>query len=352
MELTAAALANLLNGIVEGDPHVAVTTLSKIEEATRGSLTFLANPKYEPYLYHTQASVVIISKKLELEKPVKNTLIRVDDPYSAFSVLLDKFNGSKLDKHGIEQPSYISETAEVGANAYIGAFSYVGKSVKIGNNVKIFPQVFIGDNCKIGDNTVLYSGVKVYTDCQIGNDVTVHAGTVIGSDGFGFAPQQDGSYQKVSQIGNVIVEDDVEIGANVCIDRATMGSTIIRKGVKLDNMIQVAHNVEIGANTVIASQTGISGSTKIGESSVIGGQVGIVGHVTIAKGTQINAKSGISKSISEENRQWNGSPVLPFRESLRVWAVYKRLPELESKLEELEKKLKPRGPRGEKGKEG
>ncbi|HYH57520.1 MAG TPA: UDP-3-O-(3-hydroxymyristoyl)glucosamine N-acyltransferase [Anseongella sp.] len=339
MKFTAAELGRLLNGVVEGSPEAVVSSVSKIEDAEAGSLSFLANPKYAPHIYSTRASVVIVGRDLLLEKPVQSTLIRVDDPYSAFSVLLEMYNSSKLSKTGREEPCFVSPSALVGEGCYIGAFSYVGENVRLGRNVKVFPQVYIGDNCVIGDNTVLYSGVKIYSDCLLGKNVVIHSSTVIGSDGFGFAPQPDGSYSKVSQIGNVIIEDDVEVGSNNSIDRATMGSTIIGKGVKLDNLIQVAHNVEIGRNTVIASQTGISGSTKIGENSVIGGQVGIVGHISMARGTQINAKSGVSKSISEEGKQWNGSPALPFRESLRIQAVYRRLPELENKIEELERRL-------------
>lgn len=339
MKLTAAELGKLLNGIVEGNADAVVSTVSKIEDAEAGSLTFLANPKYAPFLYSTRASIVIVGTDLLLEKPVTSTLIRVKDPYSAFSVLLDMYNSIKLNKTGREDPSYISPSAEIGEDCYIGAFSYIGDNVKIGRNVKVFPQVYIGENCVVGDDSVLYPGVKIYSDCLVGQRVIIHSSTVIGSDGFGFAPQPDGSYSKVSQIGNVIIEDDVEIGSNNSIDRATMGSTVIGKGVKLDNLIQIAHNVEIGKNTVIASQTGISGSTKIGENSVIGGQVGIVGHISLAKGTQINAKSGISKSITEEKKQWNGSPALPFRESLRIQAVYRRLPDLENKIAELEKQL-------------
>ncbi|QEC51439.1 UDP-3-O-[3-hydroxymyristoyl] glucosamine N-acyltransferase [Anseongella ginsenosidimutans] len=347
MKFTAAELGKLLNGIVEGEPGAEVSAVSKIEDAQEGSLTFLANPKYAPFLYSTNASIVIVGLDLLLEKPVTSTLIRVKDPYSAFSVLLDLYNSSKLNKTGREEPNFISPSAEIGEECYIGAFSYIGHNVKLGKNVKVFPQVYLGDNCVVGDNSVLYAGVKIYSDCLIGSRVIVHSGTVIGSDGFGFAPQPDGSYSKVSQIGNVVIEDDVEIGSNNSIDRATMGSTIIGKGVKLDNLIQVAHNVEIGKNTVIASQTGISGSTKIGENSVIGGQVGIVGHISLAKGTQINAKSGISKSITEEGKQWNGSPALAFRESLRIQAVYRRLPELENKIALLEKQLLERGGSGE-----
>lgn len=340
MQFKAIEISVLLNGELEGNPDEIVYSLAKIEEGKKGSLSFLANPKYEPFLYTTEASVVIINKDLVLEKAVNSTLIRVENAYTAFSVLLEKYNTIKLNKYGIEDPSYISKSAKLGTDCYVGAFAYIGNNVNIGNNVKIYPQVYVGDNVTIADGTTLFAGVKVYSDCVIGQNVIIHSGSVIGSDGFGFAPQADGSYQKVAQIGNVIIEDDVEVGSNTSIDRATIGSTIIKKGVKLDNLIQIAHNVEVGNNTVIASQSGISGSTRIGENCVIGGQVGIVGHIQIAKGTQVNAKSGISKSITEENKAWNGAPVSPFRDSLKMQAVYRRLPELEKKVEELEQLLR------------
>ncbi len=340
MQFKATEICVLLNGELEGNPDVVVSSLAKIEEGRNGALSFLSNPKYEPYLYSTEASVVIVNKSLVLEKPVQATLIRVEDAYSAFSILLEKYNTIKLNKQGIEEPNFISKTAKIGKDCYIGAFAYIGHNVIIGDNVKIYPQAYVGDNSVIEDGTTLFAGVKVYSDCSIGKNVIIHSGAVIGSDGFGFAPQADGSFQKVAQIGNVIIEDDVEIGSNTSIDRATIGSTIIKKGVKLDNLIQIAHNVEIGNNTVIASQSGISGSTRVGENCIIGGQVGIVGHISIAKGSQINAKSGISKSITEENKQWNGAPVSPFRDSLKMQAVYRRLPDLEKKIEELEQKLR------------
>lgn len=340
MQFKAIEICVLLNGELEGNPDEVVYSLAKIEEGKKGALSFLANPKYEAFLYTTEASVVIINKSLVLEKPVSSTLIRVEDAYSAFSVLLEKYNTIKLNKYGIEEPSHISKSAKVGKDCYVGAFAYIGNNAVIGNNVKVYPQVYIGDNVTIADNTTLFSGVKVYSDCIIGSNVIIHSGGVIGSDGFGFAPQADGSFQKVAQIGNVIIEDDVEVGSNTSIDRATIGSTIIKKGVKLDNLIQIAHNVEIGSNTVIASQSGVSGSTRIGENCIVGGQVGIVGHINIAKGSQINAKSGISKSITEENKQWNGAPVSPFRDSLKMQAVYRRLPELEKRIEELEQLLR------------
>lgn len=339
MQFTAKEICLLLNGSLEGNGDVKVFQLAKIEEAQEGALSFLANPKYEPFLYTTSASVVIVNEDLVLEKPVSPTLIRVKDAYSSFSVLLERYNSIKLHKVGIEQPSFIDPTAKIGQDVYIGAFTYIGANAVIGDKTKIYPQTYIGDTVKIGAESTLYTGVKIYHDCVIGNKVTIHASAVIGSDGFGFAPQADGSYHKISQIGNVIIEDDVEVGANTCIDRATMGSTIIRKGVKLDNLIQIAHNAEIGTNTVIASQTGVSGSSKIGESSIIGGQVGIVGHITLAKGTQIQAKSGINKSIEEEGKKWGGAPATTYQNYMRSQVVIQRLPEMERKIEELQKAI-------------
>jgi UDP-3-O-[3-hydroxymyristoyl] glucosamine N-acyltransferase len=340
MQFTAQQIALLLNGTIEGDPNVEVTQLAKIEEAQKGTLSFLANPRYEQYIYTTGASIVIINDNFILEDKVEPTLIRVNDAYSAFSILLKKYNEIKLDKKGIEEMAFIHPTAKVGKDVYVGAFAYIGANVSVGNNTKIYPQTYLGDNSHVGDDCTLYSGVKVYNECVLNNRITIHANTVIGSDGFGFAPQEDGSYAKVTQIGNVIIEDDVEIGANTCIDCATMGSTIIRKGAKLDNLIQVAHNVEIGANTVIASQTGVSGSSKIGENAVIGGQVGIVGHISVAKGSQIQAKSGIHRSIEEEGKKWAGAPATTYNNHMRAQVVLNRLPELERKIEELERIIK------------
>ncbi|MFC7525373.1 UDP-3-O-(3-hydroxymyristoyl)glucosamine N-acyltransferase [Parapedobacter sp. GCM10030251] len=339
MQFSAHQIATLVNGSLEGNPDVMVEQLAKIEEATAGSLSFLSNPKYEQYLYTTQASVIIVNQDLKLDKPVAGTLIRVKNAYSAFSMLLEVYNKMRLDKTGIESPVFIHPTAKIGENVYIGAFTYIDKDVVIQDNCKIYPHVYIGENVKIGNDTTLFPGVSVYFDCIIGQHVIVHSGTVIGSDGFGFAPQEDGTYSKINQIGNVIIEDDVEIGANTVIDRATMGSTIIRKGVKLDNLIQVAHNVEIGKNTVIAAQSGISGSTKIGENAVIGGQVGIVGHINIASGTQIQAQSGVNRTIADAGKKWSGSPAAPYNAQMRSQVVYSRLPELERRLEELEQLL-------------
>ncbi|WP_423146576.1 UDP-3-O-(3-hydroxymyristoyl)glucosamine N-acyltransferase [Rubrolithibacter danxiaensis] len=340
MQFTAQQIGLLLNGTVEGDPNVTVDQLAKIEEAKKGSLSFLANPRYEPFLYSTEASIVIVNEDFVPAEPIKTTLVKVKDPYSAFSVLLDKYNTLKLDKKGIEQPSFIHPTAKIGENVYIGAFAYIGPNAVVGNNSKIYPQVYVGDSVELGTDCTLFSGVKIYSDCKIANRVIIHSSAVIGSDGFGFAPQPDGSYNKISQIGNVVIEDDVEIGSNTSIDRATMGSTIIRKGVKLDNLIQLAHNVEIGANTVIASQTGVSGSAKVGEQAVIGGQVGIVGHISIAKGSQIQAKSGINRSIEEEGKKWAGAPATTYNNHMRAQVVLQRLPELERKIAELERKIK------------
>jgi UDP-3-O-[3-hydroxymyristoyl] glucosamine N-acyltransferase len=338
MQFTAHELSLLLNGTVEGNPLVPVNQLAKIEEAKTGSLSFLANPKYEQYLYTTEASVVIINNDQVLTGPSNATLIRVENAYSAFSLLLEKYNTLKLNKTGIEQPSYIHPSAQIGENVYVGAFAYVGPNVKIGDNSKVYPHTYIADDVIIGDNVTLFPGVIVYFDCTIGNNVIIHSGTIIGSDGFGFAPTPQGTYNKISQIGNVIVEDDVEIGANTTVDRATLGSTIIRKGAKLDNLLQIAHNVEIGANTVIAAQTGLSGSTKIGDNCVIGGQVGIVGHLNIAKGSQLMAKSGINKNIVEENKKWGGTPFFTgYMENLRREASAAHLPALEKRVIELEK---------------
>lgn len=339
MQFTAHELALMLNGTVEGNPQVSVNHLAKIEEATTSSLSFLANPKYEQYLYSTGASVVIINNNQLLTAPSKATLIRVENAYSAFSVLLKKYNNIKLNKTGIEQPCFIHPTAQIGQNAYIAAFAYIGPNVKIGNNCKIYPNAYIADDVIIGNNVTLFAGVKVYFNCIIGNNVIIHSGTVIGGDGFGFAPAANGTYNKISQIGNVIIEDDVEIGANTTVDRATMGSTIIHKGVKLDNLIQIAHNVEIGANTVVAAQTGISGSAKVGENCIIGGQAGIVGHISIAKGSQIQAKAGIGRSITNEGKKWAGAPAVLYSDNMRSVIVLNRLPELEKKIIELEKKI-------------
>jgi UDP-3-O-[3-hydroxymyristoyl] glucosamine N-acyltransferase len=330
-----------LNGKIEGDPQTSVSSFGRIEQANNGELAFLANPKYEEFLYTTSASVIIVSDNLELKQPLDATLIRVADPYSAFATLLHHYQQIKTQQlQGIEQPSYISSTAKLGENVYVAAFAYIGDSTEIGKNVKVFPGVFIGNNVKIGDNSILHPGVKVYHDCKVGQNVIIHSGTVIGGDGFGFAPQGDGTYKKVPQIGNVVIEDNVEIGSNATIDRATIGSTIIKSGAKLDNLIQIAHNVEVGNNTVIAAQAGVSGSTKIGNNVQIGGQAGVVGHVQIADGTKINAQSGVSKSIKTPKTSVTGSPAFDYSSALRSQAVSRNLPELEKRIQELENLVK------------
>ncbi len=340
MNFPASQISLLVNGKIEGDPNVVVNSFGKIEEAKEQQLTFFANPKYEDFLYSTRASVIILNEAYELKQPVKATLIRVPDAYSAFAVLLSKYQEIMQQQlTGIQQPSYIAKTAEYGDKVFIGAFAYLGEKVKVGNNTKIYPNAYIGDNVTIGDNCIIHPGVKIYHDCVIGNHVTIHGGTIIGSDGFGFAPQADGSFAKVPQIGNVKIEDHVEIGANTTIDRATIGSTLIKRGAKLDNLIQVAHNVEIGNSSVIAAQAGISGSTKIGNGVMIGGQAGIVGHIQLGDGSKVNAQSGVSKSI-EPGKAVTGSPAYDYTSALRSQAVNRRLPELEKRVKELEALVK------------
>jgi UDP-3-O-[3-hydroxymyristoyl] glucosamine N-acyltransferase len=337
MRFSAAQIAAVVGGRVEGDPDCTVESFSKIEEAVPGQLAFLANPKYEDHLYTTGASVVIVNESFEPKGAVTACLIRVPDSYSAFAKLLRMYQEMRNRQlTGIEQPSYIAPTAKLGENVYIGAFSYIGDHAQVGDNTKVFPQVYIGSHAKVGSDTLLHPGVKVYHECVIGNHVTIHAGTVIGGDGFGFAPQPDGSYSKVPQIGNVVVEDHVEIGANACIDRATMGSTVIRSGAKLDNLIQIAHNVEVGGDTVIAAQVGVSGSTKIGRRVMIGGQAGIVGHIQIADGSRINGQSGVSKSMKTPDQAVTGSPAFEYGAALRAQAVFRNLPEMEKRIKELE----------------
>ncbi len=337
---TAQQIALLVNAKIEGDPNIIVSSFGKIEEAKEGQLTFFANPKYEDFLYTTTASVILLNESFVLKQPIKATLLRVADAYSAFAILLNKYQALQTQQlEGIQQPVYISPTAKIDEKVFIAAFTYIGENVKIGKNVKLFAGVSLGNNVEIDDNTILHAGVKIYEGCKIGKNVIIHAGTVIGGDGFGFAPQANGSYQKIPQIGNVIIEDFVEIGANTTIDRATIGSTIIRTGVKLDNLIQIAHNVEVGNNTVIAAQAGVSGSTKIGKNVMIGGQAGIVGHITVADGSKINGQSGVSKSITEPNQAVTGSPAYDYTAALRSQAVVRKLPELEKRIKELENQL-------------
>ena len=340
MQISAKELSNKFHGIIEGDENILVHAPAKIEEGFEGAVSFLANKKYEKFLYDSKSSIIFIDKDFDVKQNTSATLIRVDNCYKVFSQILKYFELAKTrSRNGIEEGSYIDKNAIIGQDVYVAAFAYVSKGAKIGNNVKIYPHVYIGDDVVVGDNTVLYSGVKVYTDCQIGNDCILHSNVVVGSDGFGFAPKEDGAYEKIPQTGNVIIKNGVEIGANTAIDRATMGSTVIGDGVKLDNLIQVAHNVEIGKNTVIAAQTGISGSTKINKQCVIAGQVGIVGHITIADGTRIGAQSGISKSVNQPLTILSGTPAMSHKESLKSQAVYKKLPELMGKLRTIEKQI-------------
>ncbi|MBL0054854.1 MAG: UDP-3-O-(3-hydroxymyristoyl)glucosamine N-acyltransferase [Chitinophagaceae bacterium] len=340
MEFTAAQIALMISGQVEGDPNTAVSSFGKIEEAQPGQLSFLANPKYEEYLYRTGASIIIINESLELKEPVKATLIKVQDAYTAFATLLDKYQQIQRQQlKGIQQPVYIDATAKTGENVFIGAFAYLGKNVVVADGSKIFPHVFLGENVQVGENCIIHPGVKIYHDCIIGSNVTIHAGTVIGSDGFGFAPQPDGTFRKVPQIGNVVIEDHVEVGANATIDRATIGSTLIRSGAKLDNLVQIAHNVEVGNNTVIAALAGVSGSSKIGNGVMIGGQAGIAGHLQIADGCKINAQSGLGKSLKTPGTSVTGSPAYDYSSAIRSQATARNLPQLEKRVMELESLL-------------
>lgn len=337
MEFKAKDIAVLLKGVVDGDGEVTVNNVSKIEEGRPNTLAFLANPKYEHYLYTTRASVVLVNKDFTPSAAYSCTLIRVESAYEAIAALLQMYENMRPQPSGIEQPSYIAENVVMGENPYIGAFAYIGKGVKIGNNVKIYPQAYIGDGVVIGDNTKIYAGVKIYYGCVIGKDCTVHAGTVMGADGFGFAPSTQG-YNKVPQIGNVVLEDGVEIGANTCIDRATMGSTIIRKGVKLDNLIQIAHNVVIGENTVIAAQSGVAGTAKVGANCMIGGQAGIVGHLEVGDGAKLAAKTGIGGNVAP-GAVMMGAPGFDAVKYQKCYVLFRKLPELYGQLREMEKEI-------------
>ena len=338
MQFSAAQIATLIDGKLEGNPDVTVNNFGKIEEAQAGQLAFLANPKYEEFLYSTKASIIIINDSQVLKEKINATLLRVPDAYLAFASLLSKYQEMMNQQlSGIQEPVYIANTAIMGENVYVGAFAFIGKNVRIGKNVKIYPQVYIGDDVSIGDNSVIYPGVKIYHRCVVGAQVTIHAGSVVGADGFGFAPQADGSFKKIPQMGNVVIEDFVEIGSNATIDRATIGSTLIKKGAKLDNLIQIAHNVEIGNNTVIAAQSGVSGSTKLGQNVMVGGQVGIVGHIQIADGSKINAQSGVTKSLKTPNSAVTGSPAFEYTSALRAQAAARKLPAFEKRIIELEK---------------
>jgi UDP-3-O-[3-hydroxymyristoyl] glucosamine N-acyltransferase len=334
MNYSAKQIASLLQGTIEGNPDVSIRTLSKIEEGESGSISFLANPLYSPYLYTTKASLVIINKNYVLTGPVSATLIRVESAENAFAQLLQMYNQVKLNKTGISKQAFIEESAKTGTNIYAGAFAYVGENAVIGNNVKIYPHVYIGDNVKVGDNTTLFSGAKVYSDCVVGKDCIIHSGSVIGSDGFRFALQDN---KKIPQIGNVVLEDNVEIGANCAIDRATLGSTILRKGVKFDNLIHIAHNVEVGENTYIAANCVIAGSTKVGKNCMFSGQVGLVGHLDIADNTVFAAQSGISKTITEKGKGFMGSPAFEVSKYRKAYIHFRNLSSIVDRIAKLEK---------------
>ncbi|MCW3092797.1 MAG: lpxD [Ferruginibacter sp.] len=335
MQYSATQIAGLLNGTIEGNAEVTVSKLSKIEEGVPGSISFLSNPHYTQYLYGTQASVVIINRSFVLTAPVTTTLIRVESAENAFAQLLEMYNQVKLNKKGISKLSFISESATIGNDIYAGEFSFVGENATIGNNVKIYPQVYIGDNAVIGDNTTLFAGVKIYSETSIGKNCIIHSGTVIGSDGFRFTPENDN--KKVAQIGNVVIEDDVEIGANCAIDRATLGSTILRKGVKFDNLIHIAHNVEVGENTYFAAHGVVAGSTRIGKNCMFSGQVGIIGHLNIADNTIITAQSGISKSITKKGEVYMGSPAFDAAKYRKAYIHFRNLDSLVQRVDKIEK---------------
>ena len=339
MEFTAATIAGFLKGDIEGNPDIKVNTIAKIEEGQPGALSFLANPKYEHYIYETKSSIVLVNRSFAASAKISATLIRVENAYEAFASLLRLVDQARPRKKGIHPSAVIESSAKIGSDVFIGPFTYVGENCIIGDGCSVYPQVYIGDNTKLGNNCTINPGVKIYHDCILGEGCTIHAGTVIGSDGFGFAPQSDNEFMKIPQLGNVILEDHVEIGANVTIDRATMGSTIIRKGVKLDNLIQIAHNVEVGENSVMAAQTGISGSTKVGKNCMFGGQVGLAGHLKIANGTKIGAQGGILGDVKEENTAIIGSPAIEVKQFLRSSVIFKKLPEMKVKIDSLEKEI-------------
>lgn len=338
MEFSANDIAALLNGEVEGNGNITVSNISKIDNSVPGTLTFLSNPTYTKYIYSTTAAIVIVNKDFKAESPLSCTLIRVEDAYVALAKLLDLYTRMKPVKTGIEQPSFIDESATVGDQVYVGAFAYIGQKAVIGKNVKIYPQVYIGEGVKIGDDTILFPGVKIYNDCSVGASCIIHAGTVIGADGFGFAPNPDGTYTKIAQVGNVIIEDNVELGANVTIDRSTLGSTIIRKGVKLDNLVHIAHNVELGENTVMAAQVGVAGSTIIGQNCVFGGQAGVSGHTTIGEGSKIGPQSGVISSVKPKSVLL-GTPALDFKSTMRIYAITRNLPQLRNDVIDLQKRI-------------
>lgn len=339
MKFLASQIAALLGGTVEGDPNAEVWNVAKIEEGRPGMLSFLANPKYTPYLYETQSSVVIVNKDFEAKAPVAATLIRVEDAYASFAKLLAYYDKVSQDKRGTSSLAFVSSSAQCGENLYLGEFAFVGENVKIGNNVKIYPQVYVGDGVVIGDDTVLYPGVRLYRNTVVGKRCIVHAGAVIGADGFGFAPQEDGHYEKIPQVGNVVIDDDVEIGANTTIDRSTMGSTHVHKGVKLDNLVHLAHNVEVGENSALAAQVGVSGSTHLGKNCVVGGQTGFVGHLHIADGSKFGGQCGVMGNIKESNQEFMGTPIQPLRQYLVSNARFRHIDEMARKLDALEKEV-------------
>lgn len=339
MEFTAEMIAGFLGGEIAGNKEAKVTTIAKIEEGAHGALSFLSNPKYEPYLYSTESSIVIVNRDFEPKEAVKATMIRVDDAYGCFARLLELYAANKPRKTGISAQAAIDPSARLGKDCYVGEFAVICSGVRIGNNCKIYPQVYIGDNVKIGDNVTLFAGVKIYEECEIGNNVIIHAGAVIGADGFGFAPNNEGGFEKIPQIGNVIIEDNVEIGANTCIDRATMGSTRIHRGVKLDNLIQIGHNASIGENTVCAAQTGIAGSSRLGANCMLGGQVGVAGHLTVGDRVRMGSKTGVSNNIGDD-QVYMGYPAQPISKFHRSSAVFRNLPELSTDVQTLKKQMK------------
>jgi UDP-3-O-[3-hydroxymyristoyl] glucosamine N-acyltransferase len=339
MEFNAATIAGFLKGEIEGNPDIKVNTIAKIEEGQPGALSFLANPKYEHYIYTTHSSIVLVNRSFVPSAKIEATLIKVDNAYDSFASLLRLVDKARPRKTGIHPTAIIETSSKVGSDVYIGPYAYIGENAVIGDGCSVYPHVYIGDNSQLGKNCILNAGVKIYHECIIGDNCIIHAGSVIGSDGFGFAPQSENEFMKIPQLGNVILEDNVEIGANVTIDRATMGSTIIRKGVKLDNLIQIGHNVEIGENTVMAAQTGISGSTKVGKNCMFGGQVGLAGHIRIANGTKIGAQAGILGEIKEENTAIIGSPAIEIRNFMKSSILFKRLPELKVKIDTIEKEV-------------
>lgn len=342
MKFKAKQIAEVLGGRIDGDPEIEVSDLVKIEEGRQGTLTFFSNPKYTPQIYKTKASLCIVNEDFKPENPIKPTLIRVEDAYEAFHKLLNYYDQVKREKKGIEEPHHIADSAQYGRNIYIGAFASIGENVEIGNNVKIYPNTHIGDNAKIGDNVILYAGVKIYHEVEIGNNCVIHANAVVGSDGFGYAPDDKGVYQRVPQIGNVILEDDVDLGAGTTIDRATLGSTVIKRGVKLDNQVQIAHNVVVDEDTAMAAQAGIAGSTKIGKNCVFGGQVGLAGHIKIGNRVRLQAQSGVNSDIKDDKAR-QGSPSLPYRDYSKSYIHFKNLPKIEERLSQVEKKLNGNG---------